>query len=78
MTKGCFIVFPNQLFKKSILLESKVKIILVEEDLFFNQFNFHKQKISFHRSTMKFYENYLLEKGLEVEYIDSYKKIAKS
>ena len=77
MTKGCFIVFPNQLFKEGILFESKVKIILVEEDLFFNQFNFHKQKISFHRSTMKFYENFLLEKGFKVEYIDSYKKNCK-
>lgn len=77
MTKGCFIVFPNQLFKEGILFESKVKIFLVEEDLFFNQFNFHKQKILFHRSTMKFYENFLLEKGLKVEYIDSYKKNCK-
>ena len=72
MDKKCCIIFPNQLFRESIFIDSDYKIFLIEEDLFFNQYNFHKQKISFHRSSMKFYEDYLVKKGLDVSYINSY------
>ena len=72
MTKKCFIVFPNQLFNQTILADSDFQIFLVEEDLFFKQYNFHKQKILFHRSSMKFYQEYLLKKGLNVQYVNSY------
>lgn len=72
MTKKCFIVFPNQLFKQTILADGDFQIFLVEEDLFFKQYNFHKQKILFHRSSMKFYQEYLLKKGLNVQYVNSY------
>ena len=72
MDKRCCIIFPNQLFRESIFIDSDYKIFLIEEDLFFNQYNFHKQKISFHRSSMKFYEDYLIKKGLDVSYINSY------
>lgn len=64
------LVFPHQLFEKSPLPEDSIWYI-VEEYLFFDQFNFHKQKLIFHRATMKFYENFLQEKGLQVEYISS-------
>ena len=75
MDKKCCIIFPNQLFRESIFIDSDYKIFLIEEDLFFNQYNFHKQKISFHRSSMKFYEEYLIKKGLDVNYVNSnYKK----
>ena len=74
MDKRCCIIFPNQLFRESIFIDSDYKIFLIEEDLFFNQYNFHKQKISFHRSSMKFYEDYLIKKGLDVSYINSYEK----
>ena len=72
MNNKCCIIFPNQLFRESIFIDSDYKIFLIEEDLFFNQYNFHKQKISFHRSSMKFYEDYLIKKGLDVSYINSY------
>ena len=72
MTKKCFIVFPNQLFKETIYADSDFQIFLVEEDLFFKQYNFHKQKILFHRSSMKFYQEYLLKKGFNVQYVNSY------
>lgn len=74
MDKRCCIIFPNQLFRENIFIDSDYKIFLIEEDLFFNQYNFHKQKISFHRSSMKFYEDYLIKKGLDVSYINSYEK----
>jgi len=69
--KAINIIFPHQLFFKSPLLENNNEIYLIEEYLFFKQYRFHKQKIAFHRATMKAYENHL--KGLKktVHYIDS-------
>ena len=71
MINKCCLVFPNQLFKDSNLINTNNHIFLVEEYLFFKQYKFHKQKISFHRSTMKFYEDYLKSQGIRVSYIDS-------
>ena len=66
------IIFPNQLFEKSLLIDNQNTIYLIEEYLFFSQYSFHKQKILFHRDSMKNYCNYLIEKGLKVIYVDSY------
>ncbi len=65
------LVFPHQLFKESPLLENGFPFCLIEEELFFNQFNFHKQKIAYHRTTMKFYQNYLEDIGKRVVYVAS-------
>lgn len=62
------LIFPHQLFEDSPLLGESGTIYLIEEYLFFKQYNFHKQKIAFHRASMKYYEKYLLEKGCEVRY----------
>lgn len=70
-TKLIGIVFPHQLFEDNILISNCSTIYLVEEYLFFRQYNFHKAKIAFHRASMKFYENHLREKGLSVVYIES-------
>jgi len=71
MTNSAAIVFPHQLFEQNPLFEKAKKYFLVEEELFFRQYNFHKQKILFHRASMKFYSDFLQEKGLEVKYIES-------
>ncbi|MAZ60795.1 MAG: cryptochrome/photolyase family protein, partial [Candidatus Marinimicrobia bacterium] len=68
------IIFPNQLFKKSFILDNNCKTYLIEEFLFFNHYKFHKQKIAYHRSSMKKYYDYLVSKGIKVFYIDSYDK----
>ncbi|MGC6470791.1 MAG: cryptochrome/photolyase family protein [Flavobacteriales bacterium] len=65
------IIFPHQLFYHNELLENDFEIYLIEEYLFFRQFKFHKQKIAFHRATMKAYEQYLLKKNKTVHYVDS-------
>ncbi len=65
------IIFPNQLFKNSELLSNSKKIILVEEFLFFKHYKFHKQKILFHRMSMKSYKLFLEDKGYDVRYIES-------
>ena len=63
------IIFPNQLFDNSDLIRKNKQIILVEEYLFFKQFNFHKQKILFHRISMKKYETYLSSLDKKITYI---------
>ncbi|WP_036384234.1 cryptochrome/photolyase family protein [Muricauda sp. MAR_2010_75] len=69
--KKASIRFPHQLFQNLDLLPEDVPVFLVEETLFFNQYNFHKQKILFHRATMKFYADFLSEKRYDVHYIDA-------
>lgn len=70
MTK-IFLVFPHQLFKDISLLKSANEVYLIEEFLFFKQYSFHKQKLLLHRSSMKYYEHYLIENGITIKYIDS-------
>ena len=66
------LIFPHQLFQESPLFEEKAPFYIVKEYLFFKQYPFHKQKIAFHRATMKRYEDFLQkEKHFEVNYIDS-------
>ena len=66
------IIFPNQLFEDSVVIENKKTTYLIEEYLFFKQYNFHKQKILFHRDSMKNYFDYLINMGLNVKYINSF------
>ena len=66
------LVLPNQLFKNSPLFNNNYPCYLVEEYLFFKQYPFHKQKIAFHRSTMKKYADFLIkEMNIDVHYIES-------
>lgn len=73
-----FILYPHQLFKDIELLKGK-KVLLIEEPLFFTQYNFHIQKLILHRASMQFYKDYLKTNSLNVEYfedesyIDKYK-----
>tara|TARA_B100001093_G_C26860315_1_gene1029845 strand:+ start:12499 stop:13983 length:1485 start_codon:yes stop_codon:yes gene_type:complete len=71
------LVLPNQLFKNSPLLNNNFPCYLVEEYLFFKQYPFHKQKIAFHRSTMKKYADFLKKKiNIDVHYIESIDSIS--
>ena len=69
--KEISIILPNQLHENNQFLKKEFPIYLIEEYLFFKQFNFHKQKLMFHRSSMKHYENYLIKIGYNVRYIES-------
>ena len=74
MEKDVSLVFPNQLFQINPALSKHRKVYLVEEWLFFNQFNFHKHKLVLHRASMRFYKNWLEKQGFLVEYIDAFTK----
>jgi deoxyribodipyrimidine photolyase-related protein len=64
-----FILYPNQLFKNLSNFANK-KVLLIEEALFFTQYDFHIQKLVLHRASMKFYESYLIQNGILVEYFE--------
>lgn len=65
------LIFPHQLFKDNPMLKAGMKVYLIEEYLFFRQYAFHKQKICFHRASMKAYQSYLEDQGITVHYIES-------
>lgn len=65
------LVFPHQLFETSELINQCTTFILLEEELFFRQYAFHKSKLVFHTASMKAYSNYLLALDKEVIYIES-------
>ena len=65
------IIFPHQLFLESSLLQNKNETYLVEEFLFFKQYKFHQQKITFHRASMKAYAIHLQSLNIKVHYIDA-------
>ncbi len=69
--KTIALIFPNQLFEKHPALEKNSLIYLMEEYLFFNQYNFHKQKLAFHRASLKFYHDFLQKKKKQIVYIES-------
>ncbi len=69
--KSIVLIFPNQLFREHPLLKKEFKIVLIEEDLFFRQYHFHVQKLTFHRASMKAYQQRLEKIGYSVDYIDS-------
>ena len=67
-----FLVFPHQLFKDVQHLSNYSAVYLIENELFFKQYKFHQQKITLHRSSMKYYEDLLKKIDLNVHYINSY------
>jgi deoxyribodipyrimidine photolyase-related protein len=70
------LVFPHQLYQSHPAVEHGRDVMLIEEWLFFRQYAFHKQKIMFHRASMKFYSDYLEGQGYKVRYIDSSQDIS--
>ena len=65
------LVFPHQLFAQSELGPDGGAIYLIESDLFFLQYQFHQQKILFHRASMKYYAAQLAQNGCDCHYIEA-------
>lgn len=66
------LIFPHQLFKPTPFPLADAPIYLIEEHLFFTQYAFHKQKIAFHRASMKAYQNELEINGATVHYVEAH------
>ncbi len=71
MGRAINLIFPHQLFLESPLLDNGFDVYLIEEFLFFRQYQFHQQKIAFHRASMKYYCSYLEGRGITVHYIQA-------
>jgi len=71
MSTQVSLIFPNQLYKQHPVNHNNIAAYLVEEWHFFNQYQFHKEKLVLHRASMKFYEQFLKEQGVVVHYIES-------
>ncbi len=69
--KTAHLVFPHQLFEHSPLFEEEAPLFVIEEYLFFTHYPFHKQKLVYHRSSMKKYADFLETKQKEVRYISA-------
>ena len=69
--KSVSIIFPNQLFQQIPEQMKGSDLLLIEEVLFFRQFNFHVQKLAFHRASMKAYAESLRKLNFQVGYIDT-------
>ncbi len=72
---NALLIFPHQLFAQHPGFEhSPDKIVLIEDDLFFGDqqypVKFHKQKLWFHRATMKRFEEHLTSQDVVVDYIN--------
>ena len=65
----------NMIVQRQLDLKSN-KSFIIEHDIFFKQFNFHKQKLLLHRSSMMFYFDYLKSKKYHIEYIENSNKLS--
>ncbi len=69
--KEVCLIFPHQLFQQHPAVAPGRTVYLIEEKLFFNQYNFHQQKILLHRASMKAYADYLLQQDITVKYVEA-------
>jgi len=67
--KEATIVFPHQLFETNPCVDRGHKVYLLEENLFFRQVKFHKQKMILHMASMQYYRDYLVNQGHDVAYV---------
>ncbi|MEN9952083.1 MAG: hypothetical protein RLZZ520_351 [Bacteroidota bacterium] len=71
------LIFPHQLFHQHPAIKKGEPVYLIEEELFFTQFKFHKQKIILHKASMSAYASRLREEGYTVNYIATHENHAK-
>ena len=57
--QNVFLVYPHQLFKDIRPLRKADLIIIIEEQLYFLQYKFHKMKLLHQRASMKYYADML-------------------
>ena len=65
------LVFPHQVFEISLSADKNIHFIFVEDDLYFRQYPFHKQKLILHRASMKSLYSQMINKGFTASYIET-------
>ena len=73
------LIFPNQLIENNELINKADKIYLIEDEIFFTKYKYHKMKLIFHRASMKYYYDYIYNNYKKniyyIEYYKNYKNI---
>lgn len=65
-----FIIYPTQLFQDISLLKDFKKIFLIEDNIYFTRYKFHRLKLAYHKATMLYYYDYLRDNlSATVKYI---------
>ena len=65
------LIFPHQLFVEHFDCDRATLMVLVEHDLLFRQYPFHRQKLVLHRSSMRSFADELAQRGFEVAYVET-------
>ncbi len=65
------LIFSHQLFEEHFHANAATVFILVEDDLLFRQFPFHKQKLLLHRASMQHFKKRLEAQEYTVDYIET-------
>lgn len=73
MTNNIFLILPTQLFKDIKILNNYDKIYIIEEPYYLNP-NYHKQKLTLHIASLRYYYDYLKSHNFDVNLI-TYNKI---
>lgn len=69
------LVFPHQLFNNNPAISRGRTVVMFQDPLFFTQYNFLRQKLIFHRASMKAYAGALDDQGILVKYFDGTDKV---
>ena len=70
-TKLSALVYPHQLWEKHPAVSTSDTVVLVEDPLFFQQFQFHAQKLILHRASMTEFSEQCKQLGKKVHRIES-------
>jgi deoxyribodipyrimidine photolyase-related protein len=65
------LVYPHQLWQTNAAVTAADRVLLIEDPLFFTQYQFHRQKILLHRASMTEYWQRCERQGKQVERIDA-------
>lgn len=69
-------IFPHQLYEANPAIAKGRTIYLIEDELFFTQYPFHKHKLMLHRASMKAYQQHLESSGFTVTYIEAHAQLS--
>ena len=64
------LVFPHQLYLHNPAISQGRMVVMFQDPLFFTQYHFLRQKLIFHRASMKAYAGALDDQGYSLKYFD--------
>ena len=69
------LVYPHQLWESNPAVSGAKIVVLVEDPLFFSQYNFHAQKLILHRASMTEFSVYCRRLGKQVHRIETHQLV---